>query len=239
MIVVAMCWAAGAFAAPSDQSRAEFSRAQELYSQGNYSDAARAFEAAYKLDADPAYLFNIAQAYRLARDCEKSLAFFDRFRAEVPELPPVQAEQFEQFVREAKACAEDQKRIRLEQSGVLERRARSRRWRIIGISLAATGSAIALGGGLYFSHRGNELQDRREALCEPGCTWDATKEASAVRLASDGRRANALLIGSLSVGGVFVVGGVVAYLLHRDSGPETLAVVPTVDGAMISRSFSF
>ncbi|MGE0547897.1 MAG: hypothetical protein AB7O24_34235 [Kofleriaceae bacterium] len=239
IIAAVMCSAVTAAATPSDQSRAEFAKAQAQYSAGHYLEAAALFEAAYKLDPDPAYLFNIAQAYRLGRDCAKSLEYFERFRAEVPELPAIQAEQFDSFVREAKVCAADHERLRLEKSGVYARQARARRLRIAGISLAAAGGAVALGGGLYFSHRGNELQSQREGLCDPGCTWDAMKDATAKRLESDGKRANTLLIFSYGVGGALVIGGVVSYLLGRDDSTETIAVVPTDGGALVTRQISF
>ncbi len=38
--------------------------------------AAERFELAYELDPDPAYLFNLAQAYRLGNVCAKSAAAF-------------------------------------------------------------------------------------------------------------------------------------------------------------------
>src|SRR5207248_8579217 len=52
----------------ADADRA-YAEGQTLYASGDYLAAAAKFERAYQLDPDPAVLFNIAQAYRLGKDC--------------------------------------------------------------------------------------------------------------------------------------------------------------------------
>ena len=61
-------------------------RAQELYEQGNthydlaeYDQAIDSFKEAYKLSKKPAFIYNIAQAYRQKGDCENALKSYKNY----------------------------------------------------------------------------------------------------------------------------------------------------------------
>ena len=67
VVVIVMLASSVALAQP-DKIKAEAAArdGQQRYQSGAYLLAAERFELAYELDPDPAYLFNLAQAYRLA-----------------------------------------------------------------------------------------------------------------------------------------------------------------------------
>ncbi|HJX66909.1 MAG TPA: tetratricopeptide repeat protein [Polyangia bacterium] len=76
----------GAQAAGSEDSvegnkvaaRAEWRQANVAYNLGHYDEAAKHFEAAYTIIQDSAFLFNIAQSYRMGGKLDQAL---DRYRA--------------------------------------------------------------------------------------------------------------------------------------------------------------
>jgi tetratricopeptide (TPR) repeat protein len=81
-----------------DQAREHYKKGLAAYNQGQYSEAAAEFEAAYRLFLDPALLFNIAQAQRMNGQLEKALG---GYRAFLRTAPPgtrnrAQAEKWEQ-----------------------------------------------------------------------------------------------------------------------------------------------
>ncbi|HZS38897.1 MAG TPA: hypothetical protein VFF06_18820 [Polyangia bacterium] len=55
------------------------------YKAQEYAEAADEFEAAYKLKAEPSWLYNLAQACRLAHQNEKALGYYKQYLAEVPD----------------------------------------------------------------------------------------------------------------------------------------------------------
>jgi hypothetical protein len=59
-------------------ARAEWRQANVAYNLGHYDEAAKHFEAAYTLIQDSAFLFNIAQSYRMGGKLDQAL---DRYRA--------------------------------------------------------------------------------------------------------------------------------------------------------------
>jgi len=59
-------------------ARAEWRQANVAYNLGHYDEAAKHFEAAYTLVQDSAFLFNIAQSYRMGGKLDQAL---DRYRA--------------------------------------------------------------------------------------------------------------------------------------------------------------
>jgi tetratricopeptide repeat protein len=66
-------------------------QARVAYDLGNYDEAASRYEAAYRLVQDPALLYNIGQAYRLAGRTEKALAAYKGFLRTAPPDDPNRA----------------------------------------------------------------------------------------------------------------------------------------------------
>jgi len=56
--------------------------AKRHYNVAKYDEAIAEFKEAYTLDPDPADLFNIAQAYRLKKDCENAALFYANYQRE-------------------------------------------------------------------------------------------------------------------------------------------------------------
>ena len=65
-------------------AKEHFQRGTSYYDLGRYADAIKEFEAAYELKNDPAFLYNLAQSYRLAGDAEQALHFYRTYLRYVP-----------------------------------------------------------------------------------------------------------------------------------------------------------
>src|SRR5262245_1500189 len=57
-------------------AKEHYLRGTSFYDLGKYREAIAEFEAAYQLKNDPAFLYNLAQSYRLAGDPEQALHFY-------------------------------------------------------------------------------------------------------------------------------------------------------------------
>jgi tetratricopeptide (TPR) repeat protein len=73
------------------------------YDLAEYDKAVKAFKEAYRLSKDPAYLFNVAQSYRLAKNCGEAMTFYQSFLRNSPDAP--NKEKIEARIAEMKACA--------------------------------------------------------------------------------------------------------------------------------------
>lgn len=90
----------------------QFAEGKITYAAGDYLGAAQHFEAAYKADPDPAYIFNVGQAYRrraeaksgtVDRDCQRSLFAYKKFLDQVVDAP--NKAEVETYVKEMTECA--------------------------------------------------------------------------------------------------------------------------------------
>jgi tetratricopeptide (TPR) repeat protein len=61
------------------EARAHYDKATTAYALGRYADAAGEFEQAFALKADPALLYNAAQAYRLAGRRDRALELYRNY----------------------------------------------------------------------------------------------------------------------------------------------------------------
>ncbi|HEY2745853.1 MAG TPA: tetratricopeptide repeat protein [Polyangia bacterium] len=62
-----------------DDPRALFERGSALYALGRYAEAAPLFERAFELKADPALLYNAAQAYRFMDNKTRALTLYQNY----------------------------------------------------------------------------------------------------------------------------------------------------------------
>ena len=62
-----------------DNPRSLFERGSALYALGRYAEAAPLFERAFELKADPALLYNAAQAYRLMGNKPRALTLYQNY----------------------------------------------------------------------------------------------------------------------------------------------------------------
>jgi hypothetical protein len=89
----------------------------DQYNLGNFLGAVEAFKKAFETETDgakkPTYLYNIAQAYRLAKDCKNSLFFYKRFKAlrendTVKPLKPAVRAELDGRIAELEVCVKTQ-----------------------------------------------------------------------------------------------------------------------------------
>ena len=86
----------------SDEVRRHFEAGSNAFNLGEFTTAVEEYKAAYKLHNDPVFLYDIAQAYRLANDFNQALFFYRSYlhnrvdppnRAEIEERIRVLEEQ--------------------------------------------------------------------------------------------------------------------------------------------------
>jgi tetratricopeptide (TPR) repeat protein len=94
---------------PSNEEAAEakFKAGKQAYRLGDYDDAIAQWKEAYRLKDNPAFLFNIAQAYREKGDLPKAVLFFENYLKESPTAP--NRAEVQKRVDELKKLIEDQK----------------------------------------------------------------------------------------------------------------------------------
>jgi hypothetical protein len=86
-----------------EAARAHYRAGQEAAADGRYDEAARAYEAAYALTADPILHFRIADAYQHAGACERALEHYQRY---LDEANPPEA-YAEIALRRVNACQDE------------------------------------------------------------------------------------------------------------------------------------
>jgi tetratricopeptide (TPR) repeat protein len=69
------------------EARKQFKRGLAHYNLEEYKEAVDAFQDAYRLHPDPAILFNLAQAHRLANNHERALYFYRVYLRSSPNAP--------------------------------------------------------------------------------------------------------------------------------------------------------
>lgn len=102
--------AGGATAAPRTASsatvaREHYERGTKFYDIGRYDEAIREFEAAYEAKSDPAFIYNLAQAHRLAGHNQEALQLYRNYLRYVP-YPPNRTDIDERIRALEKAVAE-------------------------------------------------------------------------------------------------------------------------------------
>jgi hypothetical protein len=85
---IALAWSMVALAAAptaqEEEARKHFDEGTAAYNLGEFVRAAGEYRAAYKLVHDPAMLYNVGQAYRLANDPKQALFFYRAYLRSVP-----------------------------------------------------------------------------------------------------------------------------------------------------------
>src|SRR4051812_20784404 len=68
-------------------AREHFRRGTNAFNLGHYLEAVKEYEAAYQVKEDPALLYNIGQAYRLAGEPRAAVRVYKSFVHQVPGAP--------------------------------------------------------------------------------------------------------------------------------------------------------
>ena len=86
MVLATLVWSAtAAHAEPPPPSDLRYREGKQAFASGDYAGAAARFEEAFRLSDDPVYLFNLAQAQRLAGDCAAARRSYRAFLVRVPD----------------------------------------------------------------------------------------------------------------------------------------------------------
>ena len=243
--------AASAASAQSKKTEAEaaYKEGQARYMKEDFEGAALQFKAAYDLDADPVYLFNIAQAYRMAKKCSLSRDNYQRYLDEAKTAP--NADAVKAYITEMDQCAKQQGEVVtpppetkdpepiVVAPPVEETPSGGGSTRTIGIVVGIVG-VVALANGAYFAKRVGDAESEANGIktresCE-NWTMDCDDDWNDVN--SRGKRDEKIMIGSLIGGGAAVATGVVLFVLGGSKSQEApVAVTPIRGGAAVSFSF--
>src|SRR5262245_5551211 len=103
--IVVLLLLAGTAAAQSaqEQAQAKYLEGKSHYDLAEWELAIDSFKEAYRLDPDPLFLFNVAQAYRMKHDCDQALTFYKTYLRESPDA--YNREKVEKRIEEMQACA--------------------------------------------------------------------------------------------------------------------------------------
>lgn len=241
VLVAALVMPTLSFADPDTRAKAEaiYNDGQQSYAAGNFTAAAERFKAAYVIDPDPAYLFNIAQALREDKKCAESATFYHRFLDQVASAPNL--DKVRGYLDEVEACAREQAPKEQPHTppppppAKVAHEHRGSSLRTIGLIVGGAG-LVGLGVGAGFGWRAHSLQTERNDLCR-GCTWTDDTAVKARSLDNRGRTAQTVMAVGVSVGGAAVVAGVVMYLVGGPS--DRVEVTPTTSGATVSTTLRF
>lgn len=89
-------------------AREHYAKGKRLYDLGRFADAAKEYEAAYQAKDDPALLFNLGQAHRLAHDYPQALLAYKAYLRNVPDA--TNRAEVEQRVVELQAAIDAEQR---------------------------------------------------------------------------------------------------------------------------------
>jgi tetratricopeptide (TPR) repeat protein len=243
LAIVCLCASAAmAQPAPADdageRSRAADAEGKVLFEQDNFSAAIAKFTEAYELLNDPAYLFNIAQAYRLMGDCENSAVYYKRFLDDVPH-PPNEDKIRAWYVSQLECVNAKAKRAPSPAPAPVPvapqpTTSSTSGKRIAAYALAGT-SLVAFGVGGYFLWDAGNLRDARDERLA-GCTMLDPCDAGPIDdYDRRGSRANILSIVGFAAGGAALAGAVALFVLDRRERTETpIAITPLPGGAMFA-----
>ncbi|HEX5063527.1 MAG TPA: hypothetical protein VFV99_29320 [Kofleriaceae bacterium] len=243
-ITFVMLWTAVASAQQKPDVSALETSGNKHFELAEYDAAISDFKEAFRISDEPGYLYNIAQAYRLKRDCREAATFYKTYLRRVPKAP--NAAKVRERITEMEKCAETQPATPppvtttpttttpttttpttttaqpepLEKPEDEERpetppAANPRGWmKWAGIAAIGVG---ALGGGLAikFALDGKSANDDLAKLCETSCTG-----ADAKALESDGNAANRNAVIASVAGGAFLATGVVFLVLSRSGATQ-------------------
>jgi tetratricopeptide (TPR) repeat protein len=224
LIAIALV-AATAYAETAHTSYAE---GQALYADGKFLEAAEKFVRAYELDHDPAYLFNIAQAYRFGNACQKAADYYHRFAGAVPDAA---RDQVERDIAEMERCAKPKPvPVIVATPGTIAPPRASLQPLGIGFALAG---AVGLVVGGYSQYAMSGIEAKQHAcIATRACDLPTVNGYN-----SDGSRDATIAQIAYTAGGVLLTGGILFYAFGAPA--RDIAIAPTPTGATVSAAFSF
>jgi tetratricopeptide (TPR) repeat protein len=214
------------------RAKASFDLGTQHYALREYPAAIEAFHRAYELLPEPAFLFNLAQAYRQLHQCADARSYYRSYLRDLPTAG--NRAKVEIFIAEMDACARRQPEviqpINAPPVVVSDRRG----LRAAGLVAAVVGSVVA-GGGVYFSMDAADRARELEQQCLHGC-----RASDVAAIDRNGQRSARAAIVMYGVGGATVATGVgmILWATLRD-GPAPVTIRPEVGGATLSAAVRF
>jgi tetratricopeptide (TPR) repeat protein len=226
-------------------------KGRAFHEAGEYDKAIAAFKEAYVLAPSPALLFNLAQAYRLAGDCDDAAWMYRRYLDTNP--GPDRRSLAEQHLAIVEKCGHGGLDVAtveptipapatpgtpardapappsvapVESAG--ERPKRIALW--LGI-----GGGVAVASALYFAFDASDASDQVTSLYQHG-----GKGKDVASLDARGQRSSALATVLGFGGGLALVGAGVLYAVGRhEASARHIAIAPSPHGAEVSWSWTF
>jgi len=222
-------------------------KGRAAHNAGDYNAAVAAFKEAYVLAPSPGLLFNIAQAYRLAGNCDESAWMYRRFL----DTNPVGEHRTlaETHLAAVERCGSGGLRVtalepkpdatpvpepKLELVSLGAPDQRSSKYKKIGIG-TAIGGGVLLAGATYFAIDAHEASTTVAETYKRGGKWEDIKDV-------DARGKRSAMIGTaLGIGGGLAVAtGAVLFAVGRHyESAQRVALTPTTHGAQVSLSWGF
>ncbi len=237
-ITLVLLWTATASADQKTDVAALETSGNKHFELAEYDAAITDFKEAFRISDEPGFLYNIAQAYRLKRDCREAATFYKTYLRRVPTAP--NAAQVRERIVEMDKCAETQpvtppptttttaattppptttaQTTPPEQEEPVDEpetppAANPRGWmKWAGIGALGVG-ALAGGAAIKFALDGKAADDDLAKKCATSCTG-----AEAKAIESDGKAANRNAVIATIASGAFVATGVVFIVLSRSGG---------------------
>jgi tetratricopeptide (TPR) repeat protein len=246
LVLTCLVLFASTASAQKPAAEAAYKHGQSLYLKEDYIGAAHHFKTAYDLDPDPVYLFNIAQAYRLAKKCKESSEYYNRFLLEAKKPPNEEA--VKSYLVEVDACAQMQSppttstavvepQPQPEPPPIRDEPPPRSKKRLVGYAVGGTG-VVLTGLGFYFMARVASLEDDANAICPVECpAWDEAKSKRRARIDDQAKLREKLMVGSWIAGGAALAAGVYLIVTGGAKSESSISIAPTSNGAMASFRF--
>jgi tetratricopeptide (TPR) repeat protein len=199
--------------APADLAREHYERGLAKYNLAEFDAAIVEFKQSYELSKAPRLLFNIAQAYRLKKDYESALYFYNTYLRADPNPPNL--DDVDTKIDEMKRALDEQHKAAatppppvtpppVTPPPAVEKHASKRSLKVAGLTVTALGAAAcAVGGGMLGLASSDASTLHRVATS--GMPWTAMDQS----IFDEGDRAQTAGIVLLSAGGALVVAGAI------------------------------
>ena len=240
----------------AEQARALSNEGLEHFRQHEYEQAIASFQRSYAMSPLPALLFDMAQAYRLAGDCDSALQYYRRYGEVAP--GDGNRDALDGRIRDMERCAHPAPPVELARSSVAAvvvaplaiaappalvasespalRVRRARQQEVGGLVLVGAGAA-ALAAAIYFTVDGAHAQATLQQQLRQNSQWQANLEQ---QTDARGRRDNIAAGVLFGVGGAMAAGGAILYGVgHRSERVVRVSGFVQPSGGMVACAASF
>jgi hypothetical protein len=221
-LLVASLVAGTARAEPPPASDLRYREGKQAFAAGDFDGAAARFDEAYRLSGDPAYVFNLAQAERLAGDCAAARRSYREYLARVPDAP--NRADVEDKIASLESCARPRPRLVTRPAtapavtvaaplGPEQDQPPEARHGYGGLWVAG-GGAVSLAVGFVAWRSARDKQDQLFHLTDESGRILPGYEAEADAIRSQMRTRELIALGAGAVGIGLVAGGVIYHVVQ-------------------------